>query len=57
MTDKMTESQRARCNALIPMQRVGQVEDIAKVALFLCSDSASYMTGQTLHVNGGMYMP
>ena len=41
----------------IPMQRLGQAEEVATVVAFLASGGASYMTGQTLHVNGGMYMP
>ena len=40
----------------IPMNRFGSPEDIAKVALFLASESGSYITGQTIHVNGGMHM-
>ena len=40
----------------IPLARLGQPEDIAKVVRFLASDDASYMTGQTIHVDGGMYM-
>ena len=40
----------------IPMNRFGSPEDVAKVALFLASESGSYITGQTIHVNGGMYM-
>ncbi len=40
----------------IPMNRFGSTEDIAKVALFLASESGSYITGQTIHVNGGMHM-
>ncbi len=40
----------------IPMKRLGRVEDIAEVVAFLASDSASYITGETIHVNGGMYM-
>ncbi|MDP1604507.1 MAG: 3-oxoacyl-ACP reductase FabG [Legionella sp.] len=40
----------------IPMKRLGKVEDIAETVAFLASDSASYITGETIHVNGGMYM-
>ena len=41
----------------IPMQRLGHAEEVAAVVAFLASGAASYVTGQTLHVNGGMYMP
>lgn len=40
----------------IPMKRLGKVEDIAELVAFLASDSANYITGETIHVNGGMYM-
>ena len=40
----------------IPLKRVGKVEDIAQVVAFLASDAANYITGETIHVNGGMYM-
>jgi len=56
MTDKLTEDQKARINAQIPAGRMGTPEDIAAAALYLASDQASYVTGATLHVNGGMAM-
>ncbi len=40
----------------IPLAKLGQPEDIAKAVVFLASNDASYMTGQTLHIDGGMYM-
>ena len=40
----------------IPMRKLGQAEDIADAVAFLASDSAKYITGETIHVNGGMYM-
>ena len=43
--------------AQVPMARLGTVDDIAAAVLFLCGPGASYITGETLHVNGGMYMP
>ncbi|MOA17746.1 3-oxoacyl-[acyl-carrier-protein] reductase FabG [compost metagenome] len=56
MTDTLSEEVRQGMLGGIPLARLGQPEEIAKVAVFLASDSASYMTGQTLHVDGGMYM-
>jgi 3-oxoacyl-[acyl-carrier protein] reductase len=56
MTDKLTEEQRARLLAAIPMDRFGMPDDVAAAALYLASAEAAYATGQTLHVNGGMVM-
>lgn len=56
MTRGLPEEQRAILLQKIPLQRLGQPEDIANAVVFLASDEASYITGQTLHVNGGMYM-
>jgi 3-oxoacyl-[acyl-carrier protein] reductase len=56
MTDKLPEETRAGLMSQIPLARLGQPEDIAKAVRFLASDDAAYMTGQTLHVDGGMYM-
>jgi 3-oxoacyl-[acyl-carrier protein] reductase len=56
MTDKLSEETRAQLLQQIPLARLGQPEDIAKAVRFLASDDASYMTGQTIHVDGGMYM-
>lgn len=56
MTDALTDDQREAIFQRIPMQKLGTVEDIAAAVLFLASQGAGYMTGQTLHVNGGMYM-
>ncbi|CAG7623238.1 3-oxoacyl-[acyl-carrier-protein] reductase [Paenibacillus allorhizosphaerae] len=56
MTDKLSEELRAQLQQQIPLARLGQPEDIAKAVRFLASDDASYMTGQTIHVDGGMYM-
>jgi 3-oxoacyl-[acyl-carrier protein] reductase len=56
MTDKLNDEQRGRIAAAIPMGRFGAVEDIAAAAVYLASVEAGYITGQTLHVNGGMAM-
>jgi 3-oxoacyl-[acyl-carrier protein] reductase len=56
MTRALNEDQRAALTAQVPMARLGSVDDIAAAVLFLCSPGASYITGETLHVNGGMYM-
>jgi len=56
MTDKLTDDQKGRILGQIPAGRMGSPEEIAAAALFLASDEARYITGQTLHVNGGMAM-
>ncbi|QST01552.1 3-oxoacyl-[acyl-carrier-protein] reductase [Pontibacillus sp. ALD_SL1] len=56
MTDELTDEQVESMQSMIPLSRLGQGEDIAKVVRFLASDDANYMTGQTLHVDGGMVM-
>ncbi|MFC0328749.1 3-oxoacyl-[acyl-carrier-protein] reductase [Paenibacillus sepulcri] len=56
MTDKLPEEMRTKLLGDIPLARLGAPEDIASAVRFLASDSASYMTGQTIHVDGGMYM-
>jgi 3-oxoacyl-[acyl-carrier protein] reductase len=55
MTQKLTEQQREAILQSIPMKRPGFPEDIASAVIFLISDGANYITGQTIHVNGGMY--
>ena len=57
MTRQLAEEQRDALLQHIPMQRLGNPDDIAAAVAFLVSDAAGYITGQTLHVNGGMYMP
>ena len=57
MTKALPEAQRASLNAQIPLGRLGQPADIAAAVAFLCSADGAYITGETLHVNGGMYMP
>ena len=56
MTRALNEAQRETLNGQIPLTRLGQPSDIAAAVSFLASADASYITGQTLHVNGGMYM-
>ena len=56
MTDKLNVKQREVIVAKIPASRVGSPEDVAAAVVFLASDEAAYVTGQTLHVNGGMAM-
>lgn len=57
MTRELPMEQREILLQRIPLQRLGQPEDIAASVRFLASEEAGYVTGQTLHVNGGMYMP
>jgi len=56
MTKVLPEAQRAALTAQIPLGRLGSPEDIAHAVAFLASRHAGYITGTTLHVNGGMYM-
>ena len=56
MTRSLTDEQRERVTANIPMQAIGDIDDIAHAVSFLASKESKYMTGQTLHVNGGMHM-
>lgn len=57
MTRGLSEEQRSALLTQIPAGRLGKPEDVAAAVLFLASPQASYVTGETLHVNGGMYMP
>ena len=56
MTDKLNEKQREAIMSRVPMARLGTPQDIAAAAVYLASDEAAYVTGQTIHVNGGMAM-
>ena len=57
MTRALNDDQRSALQAQIPLGRLGSADDIAAAVLFLVSPGGSYITGETLHVNGGMYMP
>lgn len=56
MTDKLTDTQKESILSQVPMGKMGCPEDIAKAVAFLASDSAKYITGNTLHINGGLYL-
>ncbi|MFN0263280.1 3-oxoacyl-[acyl-carrier-protein] reductase [Tepidamorphus sp. 3E244] len=56
MTDVLTDKQREGILSRVPANRLGTPEEIASAAIYLASDAAAYVTGQTLHVNGGMAM-
>jgi 3-oxoacyl-[acyl-carrier protein] reductase len=56
MTDALNEKQRATILEKVPAGRLGTADDIAAAAVYLASNEAAYVTGQTLHVNGGMAM-
>ena len=56
MTEELSDSVKANMLSNIPMQRLGQPEEVASVVKFLASAQASYITGETIHVNGGMFM-
>ncbi|MGP1931523.1 MAG: SDR family oxidoreductase, partial [Arsenophonus sp. ET-DL12-MAG3] len=56
MTKALTDKQRAEILASVPLKRLGNVKEIASAVAFLASGEAAYITGETLHVNGGMCM-
>jgi 3-oxoacyl-[acyl-carrier protein] reductase len=56
MTEALDEKTRARILGMIPLGRMGMSEDVAAAVAYLASDAAAYVTGATLHVNGGMAM-
>ena len=56
MTDKLSDEQKQAIISAIPLSRMGSAKDIADITLFLASDSASYITGENINVNGGLYM-
>ena len=56
MTDKLEDKFKEAIISKIPSARLGEPHDIANAALFLCSNQSDYINGETLHINGGMYM-
>ncbi|MEP0508164.1 MAG: SDR family oxidoreductase, partial [Aurantimonas coralicida] len=56
MTEKLNDKQKDAIMGAIPMKRMGEADEIAASAVYLASNEAGYVTGQTLHVNGGMAM-
>lgn len=56
MTDALPDDAKKRLAEQIPLQRLGEAQDVANAAMFLCSEESSYITGQVIAVNGGMYM-
>ncbi len=56
MTDALSEEVKNQMLAVIPLGKLGSPEDVARTVLFLLSDDAAYITGQTIHVDGGMVM-
>ena len=56
MTDSISEQIKSELTSRIPMNRLGTVEDVSNTVEFLSSEASSYITGETIHVNGGMYM-
>ncbi|MDH3537574.1 MAG: 3-oxoacyl-ACP reductase FabG [Gammaproteobacteria bacterium] len=57
MTRELSAEQRETLTGQIPLKRLGSAEEVAAVVVFLASPAAGYITGETIHVNGGMYMP
>ena len=56
MTDKLNDKQKEAILARVPAGKLGTGADVAAAAVYLASDEAAYVTGQTIHVNGGMAM-
>src|SRR5699024_3860564 len=56
MTDILTDDQKTDIMNVIPLEKLGEPEDVANVVCFLASSDAKYITGQTIHVDGGMVM-
>jgi 3-oxoacyl-[acyl-carrier protein] reductase len=56
MTKSLNEAHKEKLVSLIPLSRLGRPEEVAKAVCFLASEDAGYITGETIHVNGGMLM-
>jgi len=56
MTEKLSDEQKKKLTDLIPLARLGEPQDVANIVAFLCTDESSYITGEVISVNGGMYM-
>jgi 3-oxoacyl-[acyl-carrier protein] reductase len=56
MTDKLNEAQKTMLMSRIPLNRMGSAKDVASAVAYLASDEAAWVTGATIHVNGGMLM-
>jgi 3-oxoacyl-[acyl-carrier protein] reductase len=56
MTEALPEKVKEELKRMIPLERLGRPEDVAEAVLFLVSEASSYITGQVLKVNGGIYM-
>ena len=56
MTDRLSEQQKVKLTESIPLGRIGKPEDVAAAVAYLASDEAGWVTGATVHVNGGMAM-
>ena len=57
MTQALSEDQKTLLKSRIPLGKLGEPEDIAAGVVYLSSEEAAYITGQTLHINGGLVMP
>ena len=57
MTQSLSEDQKTLLKSRIPLGKLGEPEDIAAGVVYLASEEAAYITGQTLHINGGLVMP
>ena len=56
MTDKLSEEAKKKLTDIIPLNRLGEASDVANAVKFLCTEESSYITGEIISINGGMYM-